>query len=146
MVAPGPDDYYWLKRRIVVTAAGAFHLRGGCQQRIVVPFKFRVTQVRHLAVPNGLPEPVVSGPGVTASSRNIVVADDMTDPDAPIEYDEDSEFGRFTFPEPAGARLDPDAARAVFRQQVADWRAAGKGQFTAADLAAILERTGMSRA
>src|SRR6516162_10730109 len=74
MVAPGPDDYYWLKRRIVVTSAGAFHLRGGCQQRIVVPFKFRVTQERHLAVPNGLPEPVVSEPGVTVSSRNIVVA------------------------------------------------------------------------
>ena len=24
MVAPGPDDYYWLKRPIVVTSAGAF--------------------------------------------------------------------------------------------------------------------------
>jgi hypothetical protein len=71
--------------------------------------------------------------------------DDDMDTDAPIEYDENSEFGRFQFGGPAGPRLDSGAARAAFRAQLDTWRAAGRDSFAAADLAAVLEATGRSR-
>lgn len=50
MVAPGPDDYYWLKRRIVVTSAGAFHLRAVASNALSFAFKFRVTLTRWASI------------------------------------------------------------------------------------------------
>jgi hypothetical protein len=50
MVAPGPDDQYWLKRRIVVTSAGAFHLRAIASNALSFAFKFRVTLTKRASI------------------------------------------------------------------------------------------------
>jgi hypothetical protein len=57
----------------------------------------------------------------------------------------DDDFGALQFLEPEG-RMDPAAARDLFRKQLADWQDEGRQDFATADLYDLLTQTGFSRA
>jgi hypothetical protein len=71
--------------------------------------------------------------------------DDPVDSDGDTIEVPDSDFGRWQFTGNSGEKMDPAAARQLFRDTIAGWAGDGRGAFTMADLVELRARTGLSR-
>lgn len=105
-----------------------------------------------LVIPDGLPQALAMLAQADVDDAPVLPPDGEEDDMDPVDLDDDAQVAP-PAPEddvpwqtaPPRPQMAPQDARAVFIEQLREWKAAGRAEITAPDLAAVRERVGMSR-